>query len=513
MLKAETPENLPEKPHVIANLEWDQEVCEEAESVLITEHIEHTHIRIELARLAQEGVQQGKGFITTLWSLATPILGIASVAGFLQGNLAVSALCALGFATALKLNSLTDTVERQRAALLVSDANPQWLGDLLEALHFPSPRLEAIAKNLLIHLLPQTTRSDWERLSEDQRLTLYNCLNPPKIGSEVDLICAILTFVASVGDTEALPHVEHLVNRRAWTSLQTRVKREAMACQTCLEAKEQANQIATASSALAPLAAPVPLSPEEMRAAEEVDRIIKEVQQAFQQPGMRIPFLVASWCVIVPFTGAMLIGSIIMMDILPAFIWALLTLMGTQLHRLTLLPRQTEALKQLAQYDSVRGVAFMTEVLEWPDDTCRTAAVSSLCKILPKMTASDATRLHEKHRQILYRRLNAAKVRQDYELIKAILTALEQVGDHNAIPHVMPLANMVGTSAAHRRIREVAHECLQYLNQRGDLSWNAQTLLRASYSQADAPENLLRPANHDATPPEQLLRPVNGDTD
>lgn len=95
----------------------------------------------------------------------------------------------------------------------------------------------------------------------------------------------------------------------------------------------------------------------------------------------------------------------------------------------------------------------------------------------------------------------------DPHLTKAVLNALEQVGDAQAIPVVKRLSEAGALTPLAMQIRDAARECLQYLEIRAEQAQQAQTLLRPSdIDRGSDPNVLLRPAeNANQTPPEQLL--------
>lgn len=136
----------------------------------------------------------------------------------------------------------------------------------------------------------------------------------------------------------------------------------------------------------------------------------------------------------------------------------------------------------------------------------------ALIRLLPTLRASDADMLTPHQRLCLYRRLRSREYRRSRaakaeELALAILKALEQIGEPEAIPYVEHMA----ASAKAAQLRQAAEDCLPYLEKRSAERRETETLLRASAPQA-AFEELLRAAQANAeTPAHQLLRPGTKD--
>lgn len=112
--------------------------------------------------------------------------------------------------------------------------------------------------------------------------------------------------------------------------------------------------------------------------------------------------------------------------------------------------------------------------------------------MLNQVQASDGFRLNAGHRRKLYAMLGPDKafwmIRNDNDLKLAILRALEQIGDNEAIPHVERLR----TQSQDAEVREAAANCLLFLRQRAEQKSVSGTLLRPSDAENAAPETLLR---------------------
>jgi hypothetical protein len=164
---------------------------------------------------------------------------------------------------------------------------------------------------------------------------------------------------------------------------------------------------------------------------------------------------------------------------------------------------QSHAVRLLARYEDVRVLGPLLDVLDSVDRETGEIVERALIHLLPRLRASDASLLSESHYHRLYRALSSHKA----ELILAILQALEQVGDHRAIPYVQPLADGQGSAATNWHVHVAAQECLPSLRERAQQEDVASTLLRASDIVPSGPDVLLRPAGGASeTNPQQLLR-------
>lgn len=129
----------------------------------------------------------------------------------------------------------------------------------------------------------------------------------------------------------------------------------------------------------------------------------------------------------------------------------------------------------------------------------RKAASNVLKELLPKLQESDRSRFSSAEREALVKALGG----KDEALTLAILKALEQIGDDQALARVQELSAR-GSAA----VRSAAADCLPFLQARAEEARQARTLLRASQPEPSGDE-LLRPAQAEPeTPTEQLLRPT-----
>ena len=93
----------------------------------------------------------------------------------------------------------------------------------------------------------------------------------------------------------------------------------------------------------------------------------------------------------------------------------------------------------LARLEEVEVVGTLLEILNIgtrQDWYVRKVIRAALTRLLPRLKASDASRLTPKHWETLHRELQT----EEAPLLLAILKALEQVGDARSLPYVEKLA-------------------------------------------------------------------------
>lgn len=164
---------------------------------------------------------------------------------------------------------------------------------------------------------------------------------------------------------------------------------------------------------------------------------------------------------------------------------------------------------EIGQIDDMRAVGILAETLRIGKrhKDIQHGVKISLTRLLPQLKASDAHFLNGEQRTCLYRQLKAGNIAKEADFLVAILTALEQVGDAQAIPYVEAL---VKSAPSNSPVAEAARNCLPYLQQNAHQQSNAETLLRAASN--DVTDTLLRPVNGTVeTAPEQLLRAADRD--
>jgi hypothetical protein len=452
-----------------------------------------------------------------LWMLSSPMFGLFCVISLLGafgwgfGQFGYAIGYGLLLMTVRTLHGLADRLRQARAAVENAYLGPEWLGPLAEALAWPDRRVQGSAALLLTQLLPRLNAERGDPFTDVQRNCLYQRLTPRTAQSDPDLVLAILTALPRIGTESALPHVNRLANMRGVTRNRRRVRRATRACLALLERRAAAQREALT---VAPVLTLMGESAELMQSREEagaqgkteemaaaaalVDAQLQEFEQEIQRlqvPGMRIPFLFASWGVILPFCAVQTYIQFAYHNWASGLLCGVLTLLSTQLHRLTLTRKHEILARRLSKIDDVRCVGRLAEALEWPDPTIRYIAIAALTRLLPQVKASDNALYTPRQRGNLHRMLTLTNARQYEECLLAILQALQQIGDETALLYVEQLANAKPASNAERRVCEAAQDCLPFLRERASLTNSSQTLLRASSATATGMEMLVRPAS------------------
>ena len=163
------------------------------------------------------------------------------------------------------------------------------------------------------------------------------------------------------------------------------------------------------------------------------------------------------------------------------------------------------AITALRRFDDSRQIGLFAACMNDKNGDVRKIARDTLKKLAPKAQASDARYINKEEMQTLVEALR--KQKRDAGLMLALLKGLEQIGDERALANVTALT---GNSSVSPSVKQAARECLPYLQIRAEQAKQAQTLLRASSSNAAAPETLLRPASGVSTASndaQELLRP------
>jgi predicted kinase len=188
-------------------------------------------------------------------------------------------------------------------------------------------------------------------------------------------------------------------------------------------------------------------------------------------------------------------------------LFAVAALAATQLHRFTLSARHRRLAQRLAEIDDIHGVGRLAEALAWPDSEVRDLVAEALTRLLPRLKASDASLLNASQRTSLYQMLDLSNATTYAEFLVALLGALQQIGDRNAVPAVERLAASEPITTRQARVKQAAIECLPYLHQAAEQNQYSQTLLRASSSSNTSSDLLLRSVTTSAVNDEaQLLR-------
>ncbi len=158
----------------------------------------------------------------------------------------------------------------------------------------------------------------------------------------------------------------------------------------------------------------------------------------------------------------------------------------------------------VARMDDVRNAPLFALCLDDKEKLIRQTAVGALKKLLPRVQASQAPEFSPEAMAALIKALSI----DDEELVLAVLTALEQIGDERALPAVEGIAERSPSNSS-LRIRAAAKESLPALRVRAAESLQASSLLRAASSPNDSAATMLvRPAESATVNPEQLVRSV-----
>ena len=446
-----------------------------------------------------------------LWPVLTFVASVGLFASLISANVWMLLPWMLLLGASLKINRVHAVKEHTRDAINMAPFDLRWVGPLAQAINSPHNRVQGVSAQILCHLLPHLRSTDADLLNPQQRAALNQRLieNKPR---DSDLNVAILAAWANVGDQESVAYVDRLAHGWAWPGGQRQVQEAAQKCLLTLEKRLEEEHAAQVSPVEAAAEAKAENAVQtagtravNKKVSEQLEKLDEE-RRKHSNPGMRMGFLIASWVFIVPFTAWMAYTTFDTNWKLGAS-WAVLSLISTQLHRLTLSLRQSEEAKKLAQMDDVRGVGTLAEALEWPDASTQRVAAAALTRLLPRMAASDGTLLNSRQRAILYNILRKRNVRSQEPLIRAILEALKQIGDHAAIPAVERLTDLPATSQRNIKIRTLAIDTRQFLDNTAQQQSISSTLLRASSAHDTPSELLLRGAmlNTDEAP-QQLLR-------
>ncbi|MCW3055439.1 MAG: hypothetical protein JWN14_4609, partial [Chthonomonadales bacterium] len=406
------------------------------------------------------------------------------------------------------------------AALNLQEFDHRWIGPLFEALSWPNRRIRKIVRLKLLNLLPMVKEEDSLSISQKHRWAIYAALEHSQ---DIELKIAILKALVRIGDNEAVPVVERIANARVWTLAGRRVRNEALACLPRL--REQALKFQERFPVSTASARPLPLGQDGISsltdsqnptAASVLDAATKATLEAEREkvsrPAMRVAFLVANWGIIVPYTAFQAVTSFADHQPLLGFCWTGLSVLTSQLYRVSLSRRRVSTMRKQAQQRDPKAVGQLAEALSWPDQDLQYEAASALTVLLPMLKANDASLLSAAQRECLHHELTLPNARTQSELMVAILQAFQQVGDNAAIPYVESLAVSKPRTPQEQKVVQEAQECLPYLRLCASNNSASHSLLRASSFTDTATDNLLRPSwDNPETRPEQLLRPSDQD--
>ena len=180
---------------------------------------------------------------------------------------------------------------------------------------------------------------------------------------------------------------------------------------------------------------------------------------------------------------------------------------------------QRKAIQALTNFEDVRAVPYLIELLGCTDPATVAVANEQLPLLLVRMQASDASLLTKEHHTILnkvlqtnflsktgrknlmtipiskrfFRDLSDAR-HYVPRLEVAILQALQQIGDASSLPVVEELAEGNGQAKKCPELQQAAKDCLPFLRERAAHQQQTQTLLRASDGNITPVAMLLHPA-------------------
>lgn len=163
--------------------------------------------------------------------------------------------------------------------------------------------------------------------------------------------------------------------------------------------------------------------------------------------------------------------------------------------------------KKLAEFNDIRSVATLAEVLNAGDKQAKAIATEALPALLRRLQATDAGLLNIAQRGYLDKQLSG----KNKPLVLAVLKALEQVGDSEDLASVEDLAKGRGKLRKDAEVLEAAKECLDYLKRRAEMEKASKRLLRPA--EASGTNDLLLRAAGGAgeNNPDQLLRPTGAE--
>lgn len=500
--------------------------ADDIESNSLASELNQADVDTVVEKLKDRRSRVQNGFTYWAWRVSTPILALSFLycLPFIQNGSTPWALSFLfALSTIRAMGRLSESFRMERAALQNSHLGKEWIGALCEALEWPEKQVQGSAALLLTEFLPRLTEEDAKLLNEEQLTCLYRRLSPLKAAENPELASVILRVLPFVGTEDALSYVERLASLPSITQKGRRLRSGARAVHALLERRvlvQRADKSERQSSN--PAVLEMSANQEEYECTEQertelskvtanLDKELAEFEaelKKLQVPGMRFGFLIATWCVVFPYGAFQTVFQFLNGNWIGGSIFAILTVLSTQFHRLTLMGQHTLLARRLAKIEDVRCIGRLAEVLEWPDSTVQQVAISSLSRLLPQVKASDRVLQTARQRANLHRMLTLPNARRHAGFLVNLLKALEQIGDESAMPYVQQLAKAIPTSTQQRRVCDAARECLPYLELRADLNRNSQTLLRASSAFSVGEDMLVRPASASgATDREQLLRP------
>jgi hypothetical protein len=497
---------------------WDLEFAEP----ILERHADPTAETFDVeslaARLSAGRPRAKQGFVFWSWMIGAPLVGAFMIFCLMNGGAAWAPICLFALATASSMSKQATQLHRERTALRNAQLDNRWLGAVCEGLAWPDLHVRAVAELLAVQMLGRLKLGDGTRLTEEHLTCLYERITVRGARRNPELARSVLLALPYIGTERALPLVERLSARgrgdvRSAASASLALLERRIVGLRCSEQSDTRTR-QTAAERYAAEREPDNLTEaqreEQALIAAQVDQEIQEYEAALKsakRPEMRVAFLAASWVVIVPYFAVSTIVLLSQRNFAAGLLTAILAAFSSQLYRLTLTDKHKLLGRKLAKVEDVRWIGRLADTLDWPDHEIKQFAISALTRLLKRVKATDKVFQTAGQRANLHRMLTLANARQNPEFLKAILAALEQVGDETAVPYVEQLAKATPTSRAQREVCEAANLCLDWVKSRAELSRSSQTLLRASAPNVMSADTLLRAATvgstHDS---EQLLR-------
>jgi hypothetical protein len=410
---------------------------------------------------------------------------------------------------------------RQATEALTNTDDLCAVGPLTEALRFGGAAHDTAAVTLA-RLLPRLNVQDRDKLNVEQHACLLKELrasvNPRSVERYNPHFAVILLHaLAELKGRKALRFVSRLAWSRADTAAQERIQQAAQECLSALIPDRQA----AFSASLQAVGSALREEPEETEVGssrvqpETVDALMSQFYRAARVYQRVAYTILAGVGIIAGILLAAFIVAVIQRGAPPAFssIFVLdgIIFLGVFYVRYSA-SRTRSLVSALADTEDLRVTGQLIGALEIPDRWLLQMAITTLTRLLPRLQASDAPLLNNTQRAILCRWLDRWAMdkrdekRNDFTI--AILRALAQVGDAQAVPSVQRLATIQAKTPAQVRVRDEAAACLPFLEVRADQQHARQTLLRAATASAEPSEVLLRPATGAITAdPQTLLRP------
>lgn len=191
-------------------------------------------------------------------------------------------------------------------------------------------------------------------------------------------------------------------------------------------------------------------------------------------------------------------------EALPLMLSIFLLVLGTIL----LPPSRSAALHHLRQQRDVRSVGVLIDSIPYATGSKAHDIHQLLTDLLPQLRTSDRAWLARRHLRRLYAALLLGNADTQYPYLRAIITALEHIGDADTARRLQQFVERGAVTPAQHLLMAAAQNALLRLQARLTHDHIGATLLRPS-APSDTPTELLRPAS--AAPDadtDTLLHPV-----